>query len=76
MITYQISNDGVSWYWWNGSAWTPVSGPTDSNDIATVNDYVYQFVSDVGTGSFFFRAFFLSDGAQAVQLDGVELLYR
>jgi hypothetical protein len=76
LITYQISNDGVAWYWWSGSSWTPAAGAGDSNDISTVDEHIAQFVTDVGTGSFSFRAYLLSDGAQPVELESVELLYR
>ena len=76
LVTYQISNNGLSWYWWSGTSWTAASGPTDSNDSATLSDHIPQFVADVGTGTFYFRAYLLSDGSQTVELDSVELLYR
>ncbi len=75
-VAYQISNDGLSWYWWSGAAWTVASGPMDANDIVTVSDNLPQFVTDVGTGTFYFRAYFISDGSQAVELNDVELQYR
>ena len=76
ILTYQISNDGLSWYWWSGSSWTAASGPSDSNDMAAISDNIPRFVTDVGTGNFYFKAYLLSDGAQTVELDSVELLYR
>jgi hypothetical protein len=75
IVTYQLSNDGLSWYWWNGSLWSFAGDASDSNDIATVDEHIAQFVTDVGTGVFHFRAYLLSDGAQPVELESVELLY-
>ena len=76
LLTYQVSNDGLSWYWWNGSSWTAVTDSSDSNDVSEINNNIAQFVTDVGTGNFYFRAYLLSDGIRAVELDSVELLYR
>ena len=75
-VAYQISNDGIVWYWWNGSIWSPVSSSADANNAAGVNDNLAQFVDDVGTGVFFFRAFLLSDGSQTVEIEAVEVRYR
>ena len=48
----------------------------ESIDAAVISDNIPQFVTDVGIGVFYFRAYLLSDGAQAVELEDVELLYR
>ncbi len=74
-VTYQISNDGTNWYYWNGTNWGSASLPSNSNNASTVNANISQFVSDVGTGTFYFKAFLNSDGTQAVELDTVTLDY-
>lgn len=78
-IMYQITNDGgnasPTWYYWNGANWVAAVGATDYNSAATINSNITQFEIDVGTGNFSFRAFLISDGAQFVRLDAVNLSY-
>ncbi len=75
-VQYQISNDSASWYWWNGSVWTGAGSAAEANTAPEVNTQISRFATDVGTGTFFFRAFLVSDGTQKVQLDAVALEYR
>ncbi len=75
-VQYQISNDGTTWYWWNGSTWANASSAVEANIAPEVNAQISRFATDVGTGTFFFRAFLVSDGTQQVQLDAVALDYR
>ncbi|MEW5994636.1 MAG: LamG domain-containing protein [Candidatus Zixiibacteriota bacterium] len=75
-VKYQISNDGTNWYYWNGVNWAAASGYSQTNTAAEVNANCGQFDNDVGTGSFYFKAFLHSDAAaQQVELDSVDLVY-
>ncbi len=78
-ILYQVTNDITmsNWYWYNGGAWaTTVAGVTESNDWQDLNDYLPSFDLQYGTGTFFFKAYLVSDGTQLVQLDGVGIIER
>jgi len=75
-VRYQISNDGTSWYYWDGANWSPASGYAQTNTAADVSANCALFDDDVGDGEFYFKAFLHSDSAsQAVELDRVDLSY-
>jgi len=73
-IKYQISGDaGTSWYWYN-SGWTlTTSGYAEANLASDINSNISTF--PISPGSFLFKAYLNSDGAQFVQLDSVDLTY-
>ena len=57
-IQYQISNNGTTWYYWDGSGWAPAgSNSANSNTAATTNTNISFFDNDIGTGTFYFRAY-------------------
>ncbi len=76
-IQYEISNDnGITWYWWNGSAWTAANGTyTQSNPASTINSYISSFTGTFGAGThdFKWKAFLNSDGNQETKLDNVSV---
>jgi Concanavalin A-like lectin/glucanases superfamily len=75
-VKYQISDDGTNWYYWNSSNWVAASGYSQTNTAAEVNTNCGQFDDDVGSGTFYFKAFLHSDAAaQQVELDQVDLGY-
>ncbi len=76
LVRYQISNDGSNWYYHNGSRWSAATNSVgQTNTAAEVNARITSFDNDVGTGSFHFRAFLISDGAQQVILDQITIDY-
>lgn len=76
LVRYQISNDGASWFYHNGSRWmTATNGIGQSNTADEVNARIATFDNDVGTGTFHFKAFLISDGAQQVVLDQITIDY-
>lgn len=78
-VKYQISNDSIHWYYWNGSGWTEQTGygyPNETNTAEEVNVAIPLFYSDVGDGDFYFKAFFNSDGSQLVELDNIQIGYN
>jgi prepilin-type N-terminal cleavage/methylation domain-containing protein len=71
-IYYQLSNDnGSTWKYWNGSAWTSVVGATDFNLASTVSANIGSFT--IVNAQIKFRAFLESDGTQLVQLDNINI---
>lgn len=56
-IVYQISNNGSSWYYWDGNHWVSAADSSDSNIATDINDHISSFDTDVGTGTFYFKAF-------------------
>jgi hypothetical protein len=55
--------------------WITASGASETNRADEVHANIAQFVTDVGTGTFFFKAYLISNGTQEVQLDSVEVGY-
>lgn len=80
-VTFQISPNGTTWYWYNAGSgrWvSTVSGYTESNDAATVNTYIGRFMRDLGItvgAGFTWRAFLHSDGTVQTGLDDVTVGY-
>jgi len=74
MVRYQISNDGSTWYYHNGSVWVrATAGLAHANSAAVVNSSIATFARNVGPGKFYFKALLVSDGIQQVELDNVEI---
>lgn len=69
---FQLSVDGASWQFWDGTAWVAASDG-DLNDAATVNARIGAF--DVGADQVFVRAFLLSDGTERVELDQISITF-
>jgi len=77
-VEYQVTNNGTTWYYWNGTTWTPETGagyPAQTNTAAEMHSGLPFFPLQVGTGTLQFRAFLLSNGGQYTTLDNVQLTY-
>lgn len=73
-VKYQVSNNaGTTWYWYNSGWLTTSSGVTESNTATEINTQISTL--PVGSGQFLFRAYFISNGSQLVQLNSVALDY-
>ncbi|HRO66561.1 MAG TPA: LamG domain-containing protein, partial [Pseudobdellovibrionaceae bacterium] len=73
---YQLSRDGTSFYYWNGSAWvSAANGFTHSSLAQDLSSHVSSF-SPAGGGSFFLKSFLPSDTTQSCALNGMELRYE
>jgi len=68
-ISYQISNDNISWYYHDGTSWVASSGFAQTNSIEEVESHIGSLEDDIGPGTFYFKAFLYRDGTQQVQLD-------
>lgn len=71
--TFQLSDDGTSWYYFDGSAWVAASGVAQSNTASDVNAAIDSFPPSGQAGTFYFRMFLSSDGSQKVEVDEVRL---
>jgi len=71
-IFYQLSNDdGVTWKYWNSTAWATVTTTTNYNSSSTINTNIATFPTS--TGKIMYKAFLVSNGSQLVQLDNVAI---
>ena len=62
-VTYWISDDGATFYYWNGAAWTATADPAQSNAASVVNANIGSFPAP---GTFYFRAFLHPDRQRSV----------
>lgn len=75
-VTYQLSMDGSTWNYWNGSAWATASDDAAyTNTSSTMNAYLPLFVNQVGSGDLYVRTLFTSNGTQPVGLDALTFYY-
>jgi phage gp46-like protein len=58
-IGYQLSNDNVNWYYWDGSKWTTAGSNT--NTVAEVNEYIKLFNLDANK-KFNVKVFLIGSG--------------
>ena len=72
-LAYQLSDDGVTWSYWDGANWTPTALDTQRNDAATVDANIAAF--DASAEQLFVRAFLLSDGIEGAELDALVIRY-
>ncbi len=71
-LSYQISNDGINWKYWDGSTWSN-AGASQSNIESIVNTKIGSFPSTLN--SIYVKTFMASDGNQSVELDKIQIDY-
>lgn len=69
---YQLSEDGITWYYWSGSAWV-VAGALDYNLAAIVNININSF--STASDAIYVKTFFISDGFQREEIDEIQITY-
>ena len=70
-VYYQLSSDaGLTWKYWDGSAWSAAALPTNYNTAAEINSHISSFLgfTDPDAGSILFRATLTSDCNHDMQL--------
>jgi hypothetical protein len=77
--TYQISSDdGSTWNWWNGSAWTATSGGVSTSNY--LSDFTTERLKILSGGTFRFKAFLNTntsgDFSQNCDLNNVGVTYN
>jgi hypothetical protein len=74
---YQLSNDGTSFYYWDGSQWALASDSVSQTSLGSdVSSNLLTFTSLVGAGTFFYKAFLTSNTSQTCSLNSVTLEYN
>lgn len=77
---YQISNDGIHFYFFGGANWFPETGagyPTQTTDANLMNLAIPQFIDDVGSGTLYVRVIFLSTfGVMRSEIDQIDVDYN
>jgi hypothetical protein len=73
-VTFQISNNGSSWYYWNGSAWASASNSSQSNSSTLINTNITAFSNAYPSGTFYWKAFLVSDGTQTSSLSNLSFV--
>jgi YD repeat-containing protein len=72
-IGYNISDDdGVTWYYWNGSAWISGGDSSHYNSSIIIGANIETF--SIITEKILFRAFLISNGTQKCELDNNEIV--
>ena len=74
--SYQISNNGTNFYYYNAGSWVAASGAAQTSSAADVNTNLSSFVSDVASGYLYFRAYLNSDTTQTCEIDELEFTYQ
>ncbi len=73
-VNFTLSNDGVLWYWYNGSNWVLSNNTVAQSSASTAltNAVIASFTTQVGTGRIFFNAFLNASSVAGCQLDRVQ----
>ncbi len=76
-VKYQISNNSISWWYFDGANWVNANlDATQTSTASEVNSNIGEFVSQVGDGDFYFRAFLISQNSEEnVELDKIDIDY-
>jgi len=76
IATYQLSADGTSWYYHDGTKWQKATTKFQVNTAAEVNSRIDKFPQDVGPGRLFIKIFLVSKGEEKVRLSSVTVKYK
>ncbi len=71
-MRYQISGNGTDWYYWDGSVWS-IAGISDYTSASDCDSYIMNFIDT--TDKIYIKAFLISDGSQATELDANQVGY-
>lgn len=71
-LTYQLSDNGINWLYWNGSIWAS-AGVDDYNSEATANINILTFTTF--NEKIYVKSFLISDGTQHVEVDEIQIGY-
>jgi hypothetical protein len=71
-LGYQLSEDGITWEYWNGAAWV-VAGAANYNSAATVDANIPTF--SPASNAIYVKTFLVSDGLQTVEIDEIQVTY-
>ena len=70
---FQLSNDGINYFWFSGGAWIAANSAADSNTESEIAANISNFPT---TGNaLFVKTFFPSDGVTQVEVDSISVGY-
>lgn len=84
-IGYNLSLDKTNWYWFDSAkasdcvgvgsgAWCLADGTAaESNSASVVQTSLSEFVSNIGSGTVYFKAYLKSSGSSPCELDNLEI---
>lgn len=73
-VRYQLSTNGSSWHYHNGTTWTGSDGTlSQSSTAATINSHAASFDSVVGSSTLYVKALLPSDGTQSCEVNGITI---
>jgi hypothetical protein len=74
-VKYQVSRDGSTFYFHNGTAWVQAAdSAAQANTSSEIQSNISSFATQVGSGTFYFRAYLInSNGTTQSQLDNVSV---
>jgi hypothetical protein len=71
-VRYTISNDGTSFYYFDGAHWVVADGSyTQTNTASVISSHSDTFAKDVAVGTLQVKAFLKSDGFTACELNNL-----
>lgn len=73
-LNYQLSNDGITWKYWDGVAWSDVINLVDYNSETDINTNIGTF-STTGN-SIYVKTFITGDGNQEVEINQITITYN
>ncbi len=72
-VAYQLSPDGNTWYYFDGTRWSKAGNQLQANTAADVNKNIGVFGQQVGGGTLYAKALLVSNGDQAVHLESIDV---
>ena len=72
-VNYQFSRNGLGFFYYNGSNWTPATGAAQSNTATELTPILKRFIV---SGPLYFKAYLTSDGSQDCELENIEITVR
>ncbi|MCB9796863.1 MAG: hypothetical protein H6741_29530 [Alphaproteobacteria bacterium] len=71
-IAYALSEDGSTWLYWDGGAWSPSTGRTDANHASVID----ANIGAITATQLYWCGWLSGDGTQSVSLEDVTIEYE
>ena len=62
--TYQLSDDGTNYYYWDGTTWSSVTGASERTTKTDLESNIIRFGDQFGPGLIFIKSFLQSNADQ------------
>ena len=71
---YNLSPNGTTWYYWNGSAWATAGGTAaTASSATTLASNLTTYATQVGAGMIYFKVFLQSSGTSSCVIDNLAI---